>query len=217
MKIDVNTWKSRFFDLSPMNQLLIAQAIVDELEFNNGDVEEYGNEDEYTGYDIEKAVSVVDAIQTYIYTSEQINKKRSQLKKQKDILNNFKNLPDNVKNKITKDIVYEIEQKTDNYYEQEKVRICQEEGHKFGNWYKDVRELAPTYHEHETARLVLDESRNVIREIPETVITKEEHVKITWNRTCKKCNYTQRVDTYEEAQELSRKRVPNKNNSNKQD
>ena len=217
MKIDVNAWKSRFFDLSPKSQLLIAQSIVEELEFNNEDVEEYGNEDEYTGYDLEKAESVVDTIQTYIYNSEQINKKRSQLKKQKEILNNFKNLPDNVKNDIINKLVSEIEQKTNDYYEQEKVRICQEEGHKFGKWYKDVRELDPTYHEIETSRLVLDESGNVIREIPETVITKEEHVKITWNRTCKKCNYTQRVDTYEEAQELSRKRVPNKNNINIKD
>lgn len=207
MNLDVNTWKSRFCNLTPKNQLKVAKAIIEELDFNITDMEDDEDQKEYAGYDKSESRMVENTLYNFVYNLESNLIKQKELSKYRSILEEFKKLPEEAKQNIAVSLFSELELRMKWYHEKEKERLCEEKGHNYSDWHREERNLGPKYTEHTIYRGITDAKGNIVGNIPEKRIFKEDNIKITWCRTCKRCGHVQRVDTYEEVEELSRKRV----------
>ena len=201
MKLSVDAWINRFSDLTPKNQLTVAKAIVEELELNRELTLEDEEDNDFIGYDLEQSEKIENIIYAYIYNAI----KKEKLAEEKEVLESFMNLPEEIKKEVIKIIITIMEYETKNYQEQEQIKKCELDGHDYTNWCRYVKKNNPEYHEHEVFKVEKNPDGSISYTEPETRIYKEEQEQIIWKRYCKKCGFVEIADSYEETQKLVKK------------
>ena len=117
--VNKNKWIINFNNLEPKNQLLVADAIIEELIEN----ERIFSKEEY---DKEKSEIVRDFLK-----SIKLNKNNLS-----NVLEKYENLSQKNKEKIVNDIFEIILKYLEIQNQEDKEEICQKEGHTFGKWKK---------------------------------------------------------------------------------
>lgn len=169
--VNKSKWVYNYNSLNPDSQLEVAEAIANELRDN----ELFFDESEY---DKEKSK----IIRKFFGTIKLSVEKSKELKKIASISERFEGLSQNNKRKVI-DEIFQIVTKYFGIQEQEnKEKVCQQEGHIFGEW-KYVQRT--TYID-----TVIDHQR--VHNFP----VKQEN----WKRTCSRCGFVYKVD--HEPQEL---------------
>ena len=159
--LNKDAWVDRFMYLSDESQLIVAKAIMDELQLN----EDTFDEDEYNH---DKSAVLRKFFEEWIKNSRDT----LELKSAKNILNSFNTLPADKKNKVVKEVLV-ILKKYDAEAEQEKKEhICKEEGHIFDKWKKESWTTEEVYWDAG----------------PRGTIEVEHH---RWYHTCKRCGFVE--------------------------
>ena len=163
--LNKSKWIYNYNGLDPDNQLVVAEAIANELKDN----EMTFDEDEY---DKEKSRIVRE-----FFNSIRNNARQSEeLKKFADIFERYESLSQDNRKKVINE-VFEIVVKYLGIQEQEdKEKICKQEGHTFGKW----------KHNKWTERIdtVIDHQH-----VPNYPIEHEN-----WERTCSRCGFVEEVE-----------------------
>lgn len=167
----MSKWINNYSNLNPDSQLEVAKAIANEL----GDNELAFDESEY---DKEKSKIIQNFFNTIIFNA----KKNNELKNIENVLEKFENLSQDNKSKVINE-VFEIVTKYLSIQRQEgKEKICQQEGHTFGNWeHMQWTTYTDTVIDHQ-----------FVHDFP------VEHE--NWKRICSRCGYVDKLD--HEPQEL---------------
>jgi len=169
--VNKSKWVYNYNSLNPDSQLEVAEAIANELRDNEVVFDE-------SEYDKEKSK----IIRKFFGTIKLSVEKSKELKKIASISERFEGLSQNNKRKVI-DEIFQIVTKYFGIQEQEnKEKVCQQEGHIFGEW-KYVQRT--TYID-----TVIDHQR--VHNFP----VKHEN----WKRTCSRCGFVYKVD--HELQEL---------------
>ncbi len=165
--VNKNKWIYNFNNLAPENQLIVAEAIKEELEDN-----EYCLDDE-DNYNKEEAKIVKHFFEKLISNT----KKSEELEKIRTLLNSFETLTKRNQTNIINKFAQEIKEYQKIEEQQNKEEICQREGHEFKKWHK--RQWT-TYEEG-----VID--HQFIHRI------RWEHEE--WIRECNRCGFVERSET----------------------
>ena len=162
--VNKSKWIYNYYDLDPDNQLVVAEAIANELKDN----EMTFDEDEY---DKEKSRIVRE-----FFNSIRNNARQSEeLKKFADIFERYESLSQDNRKKVINE-VFKIVVKYLGIQEQEdKEKIYQQEGHTFGKWKKRTWTTKEVYWDAG----------------PQGYVDVEHEV---WERTCSRCGFVEKVD-----------------------
>ena len=173
-------WISNYNCLDPNDQLLVAEAIKNELRDN----EMTFNEDEY---DKEKSRIVREFFNSIRTNANQLE----ELKKFTDVFGRYKSLSLNNRKKFINE-VFKIVLKYLGIQEQEnKEMICQQEGHMFGKWkHNKWTEYIDTFIDHQRVHNYPIEHEN-------------------WERTCSRCGFVDELE-YEPQELIDERKEKNK-------
>ena len=163
--LNKSKWIYNYNGLDPDNQLVVAEAIANELKDN----EMTFDEDEY---DKEKSRIVRE-----FFNSIRNNARQSEeLKKFADIFERYESLSQDNRKKVINE-VFKIVVKYLGIQEQEdKEKICKQEGHTFGKWKHNIwTEYIDTVIDHQ--------------HVPNYPIELEN-----WERTCSRCGFVEEVE-----------------------
>ena len=162
--VNKSKWINNYNGLDPDNQLLVAEAIANELRNN----EMAFDEDEY---DKEKSRIVRE-----FFNSIRNNAKQSeQLKKYADIFERYEKLSQSNRKKVINAVFGIVVAYLDIQEQEDKEKIYQQEGHTFGKW----RRITWT-----TKEVYWDSG-------PQGYVDVEHEV---WERTCSRCGFVEKVD-----------------------
>lgn len=163
--VNKDKWIYNYNNLNPYSQLEVAEAIVNELKYNEMAFDE-------SEYDKENSRIVREFFNSIMNNAEQAEK----LKKFADILERFESLSQNNRRKVLNE-VFEIVVKYLGIQEQEnKEKVCQQEGHIFGKWIQNKwTEYIDTVIDHQH-----------IHDFP------IEHE--NWQRKCSRCGFVETVE-----------------------
>lgn len=163
-------WISSYKNLEPVNQLVVAQIIMQELKDN----ESLLNDGEYN-------VNESELVRNFFEKNESILSQNQKIFDTMKVLEKYNNMSQKNKEKVIKEIV-KIVKKYDTIQEQEdKEKICLNEGHTFKKWKKIT---------YTTKEVFWDAG-------PRGYIDVENNV---WKRTCSRCGLVETVEN--EPQEL---------------
>jgi len=170
--VNKSRWIYNYNSLNPDSQLVVAEAIANELKNNESYLDA---EDEY---DEKKSRIVREFLNSIINNSRQ----SEEVKKFADIFKEYENLSQNNRKKVINE-VFKIVVKYLGIQEQEdKEKICQQEGHTFSKWkYNKWTEYID---------IVIDHQH-----VPNYPVEHEN-----WERTCSRCGFIEKVE--HEPQEL---------------
>lgn len=162
--VNKSKWINNYNGLDPDNQLLVAEAIANELRVN----EMAFDEDEY---DKEKSRLVRE-----FFNSIRNNVKQSEeLKKLADIFKRYEKLSQSNRKKVINEVFGIIVKYLDIQEQEDKEKICQREGHTFGKWKKRTWTTKEEYWDAG----------------PQGYVDVEHEV---WERTCSRCGFVEKID-----------------------
>lgn len=169
--VNKSKWIYNYNGLTPDSQLEVAEAITNELRDNRLFIDE-------GEYDKEKSKIIENFFNTIRLNTEQ----NEELKKIENVFEKFENLSQNNKGKVINEVFETITKYLDIQEQENKEKICQQEGHIFGKW------------EHNKWTTYIDTviDHQHIHDFP---IEHED-----WERTCSRCGFVDKVDC--EPQEL---------------
>ena len=124
-KPNANKWIYNYSNLDPDNQLYVAEEIAKELKDN----ETTFNEDEY---EKEKSKIVRRFFDSIINNAKQSEK----LKKFADVFEKYEKLSQSNRKKVINEVFEIIAKYLDIQEQEDKEKVCQQEGHTFGKWRK---------------------------------------------------------------------------------
>ena len=124
-KPNANKWINDYSNLDPDNQLYVAEEIAKELKDN----ETTFNEDEY---EKEKSKIVRRFFDSIINNAKQSEK----LKKFADVFEKYEKLSQSNRKKVINEVFEIIAKYLDIQEQEDKEKVCQQEGHTFGKWRK---------------------------------------------------------------------------------
>lgn len=177
--VNKSKWINNYNGLDPDNQLLVAEAIANELRNN----EMAFDEDEY---DKEKSRIVRE-----FFNSIRNNAKQSeQLKKYADIFERYEKLSQSNRKKVINDVFGIVVAYLDIQEQEDKEKICQQEGHTFGKWKRRTWTTKEVYWDAG----------------PQGYVDVEHEV---WERTCSRCGFVEKVD-YEPQELIDERKEKNK-------
>lgn len=177
--VNKSKWINNYNGLDPDNQLLVAEAIANELRNN----EMAFDEDEY---DKEKSRIVRE-----IFNSIRNNAKQAEeLKKFADIFERFEKLSQSNRKKVINAVFGIVVAYLDIQEQEDKEKICQQEGHTFGKWERRTWTTKEVYWDAG----------------PQGYVDVEHEV---WERTCSRCGFVEEVD-YEPQELIDERKEKNK-------
>lgn len=163
--VNKNKWIYNYNNLDPDNQLIVAEAIENELSDN----EEFLDDDEY-----DKAKSRI--VRNFINSIMNNIKKLKEFNKFVDVFEKFENLSPKNREKAIKKIIPIIERYLSIQEQEDKAMICKQEGHTFGKWkHNKWTEYIDTYIEWQYVRNYPIEHEN-------------------WERTCSRCGFVEKFE-----------------------
>lgn len=162
--VNKSKWINNYNGLDPDNQLLVAEAIANELRDN----EMAFDEDEY---DKEKSRIVRE-----FFNSIRNNVKQSEeLKKLADIFKRYEKLSQSNRKKVINEVFGIIVKYLDIQEQEDKEKTCQREGHTFGKWKKRTWTTKEVYWDAG----------------PQGYVDVDHEV---WERTCSRCGFVEKID-----------------------
>ena len=170
-------WIYNFNSLDPNQQLEIAKALVEELKDN----ESYLTlEDEYNN---EMSQEIREFFNKMIKNAN----KKQDLKALQTTLSSFQSLSPEKQSKVIESIVSSIQHYSKIQEQEQKESICQREEHIFNEW-KKVK-YTKIHHIDSTDNSYYDHN-GYLRNY--TTHTYEDYADICWERTCKRCGYSEK-------------------------
>lgn len=177
-KPNANKWIYNYSNLDPDNQLYVAEEIAKELKDN----ETTFNEDEYEKEKSKIARRFFDSI---INNAKQSEK----LKKFADVFEKYENLSPSNRKKALNEVFKIIVKYLDIQEQEDKEKICQQEGHTFGKWRRITWTTKEVYWDAGLQGYVTVEHKR-------------------WQRECSRCGLIEEVE--HEPQELIEEREAKK-------
>lgn len=164
--VNKKRWIDNYNELDPDSQLEVAEAIVTELRDNELVFAQ-------TEYDKEKSRIV----REFFNSVKQNTKSSKELKKFADIFKRYESLSQNNRKKVINDVFEIIVKYLGIQEQQNKEKICQQEGHTFGKWkHSEWTTYETTCIDHEI--------------IPNYPVKHEN-----WEKTCSRCGFIKKVDS----------------------
>lgn len=177
--VNKSKWIYNYNGLDPDNQLVVAEAIANELKDN----EMTFDEDEY---DKEKSRIVRE-----FFNSIRNNAKQAEeLKKFADVFERYEKLSQSNRKKVINEVFGIIAKYLDIQEQEDKEKICQQEGHTFGKWKRRTWTTKEVYWDAGPQGYV-----------------DVEHEK--WERTCSRCGFVEKFD-YEPQELIDERKEKNK-------
>lgn len=177
--VNKSKWIYNYNGLDPDNQLVVAEAIANELKDN----EMTFDEDEY---DKEKSRIVRE-----FFNSIRNNAKQAEeLKKFADVFERYEKLSQSNRKKVINEVFGIIAKYLGIQEQEDKEKICQQEGHTFGKWKRRTWTTKEVYWDAGPQGYV-----------------DVEHEK--WERTCSRCGFVEKVD-YEPQELIDERKEKNK-------
>ena len=162
--INKSKWIFNYNSLDPDDQLIVAEAIANELRDNEATFDE--NE-----YDKEKSRIVRE-----FFNSIKTNAKKSEeLKKIADIIERYESLSQSNRKKVINEVLGIIVKYLGIQEQKDKENICKKEGHTFGKWKRRTWTTKEVYWDAG----------------PQGNVDVEHEA---WERTCTRCGFTQEFD-----------------------
>lgn len=157
-------WINNFKDLDPKDQLVVADAIKEELSFN----EKVLDDDEYDKVQSENIAEFFNLIKSNIKNTSTLNNFKKLIKK-------YDGLSLDNKRKVMDEFLLILTKYSKIQEQEDKEKICLNEGHTFKNWKKIT---------YTTKEVFWDAG-------PRGFIDVEHNV---WKRTCSRCGLVETVD-----------------------
>lgn len=177
--INKSKWIFNYNGLDPDDQLLVAEAIANELRDNEATF----NENEY---DKEKSRIV----REFFNSIKNSATKSQEFKKIADIFERYESLSQDNKKKVINEISKIVAKYLGIEEQENKEKICKEEGHIFGNWKRRTWTTKEVYWDAG----------------PQGYVDVEHEA---WERTCSRCGFIEKID-YEPQELIDERKEKNK-------
>ena len=177
--VNKSKWIYNYNSLDSDNQLIVAEAIANELRDN----EMTFDEDEY---DKEKSRIVREFFDSIRISAKQSGK----LKKFADAFEKYENLSQSNRKKVINEVFGVIVKYLGIQEQEDKEKICQQEGHTFGKWKRKTWTTKEVYWDAG----------------PQGYVDVEHEI---WERTCSRCGFVEKVD-YEPQELIDERKEKNK-------